>query len=126
VNAYGVGLHLFVFIFLLVGIGSESRQFINAWPVLVLLLCAAIQKYTFPPLFYIVIGLMALALSKFWYRINREPFTGDILDFPYQYYFMSQGPWMSDNMYYLQSSIMLVFCLLLYILFLRKSVRPHA
>lgn len=126
VNKYGAGLHLFVLIYLLIGIGSESRQFINAWPVFVLLLCAALEKYRFPHLFYILMGVIALIISRFWYRINQAPFTGDFLDFPYQHYFMLQGPWMSDAMYYLQGSITLVICLLLYLLFFRKSVRRHA
>lgn len=120
-NKYGTGLHLFILIYLLVGAGSESRQFINAWPVCVLLLCSALKKYKFSTLFLLVMMGTALLTSKFWYRMNREAFRGDFLDFPYQHYFMSQGPWMSDTMYLLQGSMGLAVFGMLYFLFLRKG-----
>ncbi|QHT69353.1 hypothetical protein GXP67_23285 [Rhodocytophaga rosea] len=126
VNTYGTGLHAFVLLYLLLGAGSESRQFINAWPVFVLILCVALEKYTFPRLFLIAIVIFSLLVSKFWYRINTETFGGDFLDFPYQQYFMSQGPWMSDTMYIVQGSIALAIFGSLYFLFLRQKNFNHA
>lgn len=124
VNAYGTGFHLFVLIYLLVGAGSESRQFINAWPVFVLVLCAALEKYRFSGFFLVIVMAISLAVSKFWYRINQQPFSGEFLDFPYQHYFMSQGPWMSDAMYLLQGGLTLAVFGLLYLFFLRKYKQP--
>jgi hypothetical protein len=92
----------------------------NAWPFIVLFLCKTIDKLKLPLSFYLLIFLYALVLSKFWYRIQVPYFTEKYLNFPEQRYFMSQGPWMSDAMYVLQGTVVLVGYGWMYWFYLRK------
>jgi hypothetical protein len=120
INNYGVGLHVLILGYVFLSIHSETRLFINAWPFFVAFLCKSLEKIKLPASFYISILLFALALSKFWYRIEVENFSKNYLDFPEQRYFMSIGPWMSDAMYLLQGSIILLISFWLYWLYFRK------
>jgi hypothetical protein len=126
VNHGGLGLHGCILFYALLSIGSESRQFINAWPFFVTFLCLALEKYPFPRRFYIIFFLLSLAFSKLWLWLNRGIFTGKLLEFPDQWYFMSQGPWMSDQMYLVQGIISIICFIGLYFLFLKKIRPVHA
>jgi hypothetical protein len=121
IDQYGVGLHLFILGYVLLSITSETRLFINAWPFFVAFLCKTIEEVKLPQGFYIYLFMSALALSKFWYRIEVAYFSEHYLNFPEQRYFMSQGPWMSDSMYLLQGAIVLVIFLWMYWFYLRKQ-----
>jgi hypothetical protein len=121
ISRNGTGLYLLALLYVLIGIGSESRQFINAWPVFVVFLSRILEKQTFPRGFYPGILVISLVISKFWFRINTGAFTGELLAFPDQRYFMSQGPWMADSTYGLQAGIALLVFFLLYLVFLNKA-----
>lgn len=121
----GLGCFLFVFAYLALGVGSESRQFINAYPVFVTLLCLVLSSYRISNIFVGAMGMTALLFSKIWYPINQEPFSGSLLEFPWQRYFFSQGPWMSNQMYYLQGSVVLIAFIMIYILFRKNLVLKH-
>jgi hypothetical protein len=120
ISNYGLGLHVFTLGFILLSINAETRLFMNAWPFIVLFLCKTIDKLKLPLSFYLLIFLYALVLSKFWYRIQVPYFTEKYLNFPEQRYFMSQGPWMSDAMYVLQGTVVLVGYGWMYWFYLRK------
>ena len=51
--------------------------------------------------------------------------TGNYIDFPWQRYFMNQGPWMSRSMYLVQGGALLVAGLVLFA-GLRASGPPAA
>ncbi|MFJ2365649.1 hypothetical protein ACIPIN_18420 [Pseudomonas sp. NPDC087697] len=102
-KAEGLGLSVFIALFAFLSIGSESRQFLNAWPALAMLTCQALNKlgderkvdWWFT---YAVAG-MALILSRFWLSINVGPWTGNFQAFPDQMLYMYSGPWLSHQMY---------------------------
>lgn len=101
----GLGVYALLLLYACLGINSESRQMINVWPVFATVLCVALRNYSFPKRNYWLLFGLALAASRVWYRMNAEPFFGSILEFPYQRYFMTQGPWISDATYYAQGAV---------------------
>jgi hypothetical protein len=121
VNKYGAGLHLFTLGYMLLSVNSETRLFINAWPFFVVFLCKSMEGVKLPRSFYLLLFLFALILSKFWYRINVDYFSESYLNFPEQRYFMSIGPWMSDEMYLLQGAIILIVFFWMYWFYFRKQ-----
>ncbi|MCK1545775.1 hypothetical protein IVA98_19210 [Bradyrhizobium sp. 160] len=99
----GLGLTLFTMLFAALSIGSESRQFLNAWPVLIVLVCQVLhqldEQYRIDWWFTYSIAGMGLILSRCWLRINVGLWTGDFQNFPDQMLYMYTGPWMSNQMY---------------------------
>lgn len=111
-----LGLNLFLF-----GITPESRQLINILPWIIIFLVVAINKYSFSNRFYIVVGLLSFAASKIWLLLNiYAPNSTLNLDengsigFPSQILWMNIGPWMSEQMYYVQGAIMVLFVIILF------------
>jgi hypothetical protein len=98
---HGAGLVFCVALFAALSIGSESRQFINAWPLFAVLVCEVLRRKMRNDSWFFVYGMILLAatLSRFWLSINVGPWTGDFQHFPEQMLFMYSGPWMSDQMY---------------------------
>jgi len=117
----GIGYKLVVLFCLLLAINPESRQLINFFPFLIIPFLSSIpqmRKYKIILLFIFVTNLL---LSRFWYPMNiKTPFYGAFNEFPWQHYFMTQGPWMSTNMYYLQTVILIVTLIITYF-FIRNS-----
>ncbi|MES2140382.1 MAG: hypothetical protein V4511_11810 [Bacteroidota bacterium] len=106
-----IGLNLFLF-----GITPQSRHLINLLPWLVVFLVKAINKYSFSNSFYIAVGLLSFAASKIWLLLNI--YEGNVkanidkngsMGFPDQILWMNIGPWMSEQMYYVQGGVMLLF-----------------
>jgi hypothetical protein len=110
----GLGIICIVYLFLFLGIGSESREFIVGLPFFILVLAKALGRLEFDGRFLIIFFLICALLSKIWFRINRSPFTGEFLEFPIQRFFMALGPWMSDQMYYLQGTVVVIVSAVLY------------
>lgn len=94
----------------IMSLGSETRQLINFYPFLVVVaLMALSKKQALKPWVLVVLGLSALALSRFWYSINGFGDIGKkLLEFPAQRYFQVFGPWMSNTTYFIN----LVICIL--------------
>ena len=94
----------------IMSLGSETRQLINFYPLLVVVaLMALSKKQALKPWVLVVLGLPALALSRFWYSINGFGDIGKkLLEFPAQRYFQVFGPWMSNSTYLIN----LIICIL--------------
>lgn len=120
----GLGLTLFTMLFAALSIGSESRQFLNAWPVLIVLVCQALnqfgEQYRIDWWFTYSIAAMGFILSRCWLRINVGSWTGDFQHFPDQMLYMYTGPWMSNQMYQVFLAVTLLCCVGIAAL-LRKS-----
>jgi hypothetical protein len=56
---------------------------------------------------------------------NTDPFTGNLLEFPDQYMFLTHGPWVSDAMYLAQGAAALAAALL-YAVCLRPAAAVNA
>jgi hypothetical protein len=92
------GLHALTALYLVLGIGTQSRQFINAWPLVVVATCLALGRAALSRGAVITIVVASLVASRFWLPLNHGPWRGT-REFPAQWYFMSQGPYMSPTMY---------------------------
>lgn len=110
----GVGLFSFVCLYLLLGIDSESRHLINAMPIFVILVCEVLNTKPISWFFTYSFAMLSLIFSHFWLTLNRATLTGNLLGFPDQLCFMSQGPWMCDTMYLVFLSIVIILLICMY------------
>lgn len=120
IRAYGAGIAFVVTVAVFLSISSESRHIINFFPVFVAFTVKAVDSLDWKLSHYWLIAVLSLLYSKVWLSMNAAgAFIGTkaaSLEFPDQYYNMSHGPWMSNQMYVLQGSIVLATTILLYLL----------
>lgn len=119
-----LGLNLFLF-----GITPESRHLINILPWVIVFLIKAINKYSFSTNFYIVVGLLSFVASKLWLLLNIYESNSTLnldkngsMGFPSQILWMNIGPWMSEQMYYIQGGVMLLFIGILFLMLYKIEV----
>ncbi|MES2593555.1 MAG: hypothetical protein V4608_16850 [Bacteroidota bacterium] len=113
--AAAIGLNLFLF-----GITPQSRHLINILPWVIVFLAKALNKYSFSNRFYIVVGLLSFVASKIWLLLNIYHIWPHLtfdrngcLGFPDQILWMNIGPWMNEQMYYVQGGVMLLIIAIL-------------
>ncbi len=122
----GTGYYLTIFFFLLLMIGSESRQFINFFPFLIFPILLIINELEFSQKVFYALFAFIFLYSKIWYPINQVPFNGEkYLEFPWQHYFMHFGAWMSNEVYYVKMVILCLTAALFYFLVLKKMKRSE-
>jgi hypothetical protein len=87
------------------------------------------NQYKLTIRFALIVMVLNLLISRFWYRINTEEIVEafsrpglDYLEFPAQRYFMNFGPWQSHEMYYLFMALLLVSLFFLRLLLSRDGV----
>lgn len=114
VKTQSVGFMLIVYFALILGIAPLSRQFMAFVPFLIYALHRSIEKMEFSTRYLVLFVSLSILYSKIWYRMGNVPYSGGFLEFPYQRYFMAQGPYISDTMYYLQGIITVVAITVLY------------
>lgn len=120
----GLGLVIYILVYMFIGLGSESRQFINAYGFFFILLLIVLNKYEIKNSLVIGFCVLSLIVSRFWYPMNFKHFEGPLTEFPFQHYFMFQGPWMNNQMYYLQGAGVILLAVIFY--FSLKSLKPKA
>lgn len=111
VQKNSAGLALLLLIYGMLIIGSESRQYINAVPLFVFLLCEVLNKKNITLRFANYMIILSLVISKFWLPINIVSWQGgdnDLLQFPYQMLLMNFGPEMGNKMYWVQFLVMII------------------
>ena len=124
----GYALLIVFFFYVILSINSESRQIINFLPIAVFAISEILNQKIIPRHFGTIFVLLSLLISRFWLPLNHSEWlsldTNPIqltLEFPMQWYFMSQGPWMSPIMYLIGSAV--VSALFYYIYKLSKQPR---
>ena len=126
-RALGPGAIAFLGFALFVALTPESRQSNLACPLLVALLCWTLDERGVPAAVNWFLAITGLALSKFWLRINTDEavayalsgqlgFTDEQSATQYRYYYLSQGPWMSNYWYVIQGAVVLALGAALWIL----------
>jgi hypothetical protein len=96
----GLAFPLILFLYVMMAVGTESRQSINALPIFVILATEALNEVKVSWRFVYGFVFLSLLTSRFWLKINIAPWgLNDFMNFPQQMYFMSQGPWMSTQSY---------------------------
>jgi hypothetical protein len=111
---------------LLLSLNSQSRYCLNIWVMLVPFVVKAADGLGWGPRQYGLFAGLSLLASKVWLTTNTGPFTGNLLEFPDQYMFMSHGPWISDAMYFAQGAAALAAAALLYVVCLRPAAAANA
>jgi 4-amino-4-deoxy-L-arabinose transferase-like glycosyltransferase len=107
-NGYGLVILLTGVGFM--SLGSESRQLINFYPLFVILVLMALEKMKeLKPITVIAFAISSLILSRFWYTIATEgDISKNLLQYPAQRYFQFFGPWMSNDVYFMNLLIVIV------------------
>lgn len=127
-RAEGLGLTLFTMLFAALSVGSESRQFLNAWPALIVLVCEALnrldERYRIDWWFTYSIASIGFLLSRCWISINVGTWTGDFQHFPDQMLYMYTGPWMSNQMYRVFLAVTLLCSLAIAALLRKLPIQP--
>lgn len=108
---------LFVFAYLLLCLGTESRQFINAWPLLVVVFLQTVNSKKLHPLFVATFVVLSLVQSHFFLLINEPGIyeTYEYGKFPEQRYFMHHGPFATPYSYVINTSGSVLMALILYL-----------
>jgi hypothetical protein len=112
-------LLLFVFTYLLLALGTETRQFINAWPILVIVFLNSVDSKSLHPKFILIFILMCLMQSHFYLTINQPGIYEqyEYGKFPEQFYFMHHGPFATPVSYVINISGCVLMALILYLAF---------
>ncbi len=107
----------------LYAIMPESRSLINLFPLMIIVFIKAINKFSFSNLFYILVAIFSFISSKIWLIIDLQQIVtfdkNGTIDFPNQRFYLNLGPWMSNEMYYLQGLVMIVFSVVLFFVLYR-------
>jgi hypothetical protein len=114
-KSQNLGMICIVYFFLFIGMGSDSREYVVGLPFFVYVLYRALDNLEFNGRFIAIFLSVSVLFSKVWFHINKFPLTGDYSTFPFQRYFMTQGPYMSDQMYYLQGAAAVVVLAVFYL-----------
>lgn len=126
IRKHGLGVTLTMVFCLLMSITSESRHLLCFIPLLVAVTIQAIDTMPRSRWYDFLVVATAILASKIWFPINQAPFQGPLTEFPYQYYFMNQGPWMSGYAYAVQGSAALVVLALFGFLYVSPNSRCAA
>ncbi|MDO7846731.1 hypothetical protein Q5H92_10215 [Hymenobacter sp. M29] len=137
VQQLGLGLGIMFMVVMVQAINSETRQLSNVLPLLALI--AAVVANTLPIRRTALVWTAAILLliSKMWLPFNwfdptygqpadRFPsfsfvHTGIMLEWPFQVYFMNQGPWISNKYLVLQGLGLLLTAVVIYKLFTNRQ-----
>ena len=127
ISSFGWQLFVFIFMYLILGIGSESRQFMNAWPAFVLVLVMGINHINFNKYLVTAFVIISLFQSHFWLQINRPKiYESYIYDkFPEQFYFMHHGPFASDTSYLINAATFIFFTALFGFVIKKQKLNPQ-
>lgn len=124
IHQHGMGLTVVMIVGVVLSINPESRRLINLLPFFVAFTVKAVESLRWNASRYWLMAGLSLLFSKIWLPINTRPLEGSPLDFPLQRYFMNHGPWMSNQMYLIQGSIVLLTAVVFYSLFFRTPNPP--
>jgi hypothetical protein len=103
----GLGVTAFTTLQLAHGINAESRQLVDALPLLALLATLAAEASGWTAGRTWIVAALGLLGSKAWLAINQGQW-GDAFAFPAQYYFMNIGPSMNAATFRLQAAAVLL------------------
>ena len=115
----GLGLTLMLLFGVSLGMDSESRHVINFVPAFVAFVVKATEARRWTIRQYGFLAVLSLFFSKCWLTINVGPMVGNAFAWPDQRFMMSFGPYMSDEMYLLQGTIVLISAAAIYVVCFR-------
>jgi hypothetical protein len=122
-HQHGLGLTLCLAFGLLLSLNSQSRQLISFFPLLVTFVVKGIDDISWRPYHLFLFASVSVVLSKVWLLISGAPIDLDETKFSEQLFYMNVGPWMSDYMYSIQGTAVLIAGVLLYLLYVKHTKR---
>jgi hypothetical protein len=127
---FSIGLRVVVLASVVLALNSQSRQQINVVPLFVVVLVRVLHQRGISAAWPPAAALLCIACSKVWYVFNTGPQIDDgtqevLLRFPLQHLFMSSGPWMSRDMYFIQGALVCALTVFLYVTVVRRRT-PRA
>ena len=142
VQRLGLGLGLMFMVVMVQGINSETRQLANVLPLLALITAVVADSLPIRRIALVWTAVLLLLISKMWLPFNwfdptfgqpddRFPsfsfvHTGIMLHWPFQVYFMNQGPWISNEYLIGQGLVLVVVGWIIYRLFRPAAAPPVA
>jgi hypothetical protein len=128
-NRISTGYLLLITMYFLLSIGTESRQFIYSIPFFIFLLCNYLNTIEFDIKISYYIYATSMILSKIWLPFDLTSWSNSAYDvdpaqFPYQFYFMTMGPWMIDLTFLIQALVMTLLYLIFYFYF-KKLIKVN-
>jgi hypothetical protein len=115
VNDQSPGLALALLMGLLLSLNSQSRFIVNLVAMLIPFIVKATDALAWDLRQYGFLGVLCLLGSKVWLTINPCEYTARYWEFPTQFLFMNQGPWISNAMYLVQGAAFLFAAGLIYV-----------
>ncbi|GAB3832087.1 hypothetical protein [Hymenobacter jeollabukensis] len=138
----GLGLGLMLMVVMLQAINSETRQLANVLPLLALIAALVADTFSLNRAAVWTVAVLLVLISKAWLPFNwfdptfgqpadRFPsfsfvHNGIMLEWPFQVYFMNQGPWISNFYLLLQGGILAVVGFVVYKAFTRSRLGDNA
>jgi hypothetical protein len=122
-HKYGLGLILCVALGLLLSLNSESRHVMNFFPLVVPFLIKVTDDVPWRLYALFPFALLSLLLSKVWLIIGGAPIYGDPKRFSEQLFYMNIGPYMTDYMYSVQGTAVLIAGIVLYLFYVKKRAK---
>lgn len=114
VQRQGLGLVAYVAATLGLALGPESRLLMFALPAYAAIAAKAADEAGMPKWAYAAFAAASVALSKFWFVINAEPFSEPALPERFQRYFMHMGPFLLMPSYLWHAAIAAALLLVLW------------
>lgn len=120
-HQHGLGLSLCLAFGLLLSLNSESRHLFSFFPLLVTFIIKGMDDIFWRPYHLFLFALVSVLLSKVWLIIGGAPIHLDPRRFSEQLFYMNLGPWMSDAMYSVQGTAVLITGVVLYLLYVKRT-----
>lgn len=120
-HRYGLGLSFCVAFGLFLGLNSQSRQLFSFFPLVVIFVVKAMDEISWGPYHLFLFALVSFVLSKIWLLIGGAPIYLDERKFSDQLFYMNIGPYMSDAMYSIQGTAVLITGVLFYLLYVKHT-----
>lgn len=122
----GLGLTLCAAFGLLLSLNSESRHLFSFFPLLVTFIIKGIDDISWRPYHLFLFALVSVLLSKVWLVIGGAPIQMDPRIPSEQLFYMNIGPCMTDTIYSIQGTVVLISGVLIYLLYAKRTkVKDH-
>jgi hypothetical protein len=126
IHQYGIGLILCITMGLIMGLNSESRHVFNFFPLIIPFVVKVVDARPLGLWHHALFALLSILFSKVWLIIGGAPIYGDPNRFSDQLYYMNDGPYMSNDMYSIQATAVIIAGILLYVFYVKRGERPVA
>jgi hypothetical protein len=119
IHQYGIGLILCITMGLIMGLNSESRHIFNFFPLIIPFVVKVADARPLRLWHHALFALLSVLFSKVWLIIGGGPIYGDPNRFTDQLYYMNDGPYMSNDMYSIQGTAVIIAGILLYVFYVK-------